>query len=147
MDNTVGNENIGSNDARAVNEDTATVDGDGQVLAIQSLEHGAVLQTGAVARFRSNDRMVGENILDLVGSEAGESATDSLERGVVWREDGDVRGGVNGAEERGCVKGTTERAQTSSGESVGSHQGQSKDRIDDVNDTSSEVYILRSVNM
>jgi hypothetical protein len=147
MDNTVGNENIGSNDARAVNEDTATVDGDSQVLAVQSLEHGAILQARAVAGLHSNDRMIGENVLDLVGSEASESATDSLERGVVWRENGDVRGGVNGAEEGGCVKGTTERAQTSSGESVGSHQGQSKDRVDDVNDTSGEIYILRSVNM
>jgi hypothetical protein len=108
MDDTVGNENIGSDDTCAVNEDTAAVDGDGQVLAVQSLEHSSVGQTRAVAWSRSHNRMVGENIGDLLRSKAGKTTANGLECGVVWREDSDVGGSVNGVQEVGGVKGTTE---------------------------------------
>jgi hypothetical protein len=142
VDNTVGNENIGGDDTRAVDEDTATVNGDGQVLAVQSLEHSSVGQTRAVTGSRSHNRMVGENISDLLRSKAGKTAADGLECGVIWRKYGDVGGGVNGVQEVGGVEGTTERAQTSSGESVGSAQRQSKNGVDDVDNTTSEVHIL-----
>jgi hypothetical protein len=147
VDNTVGNENIGGDDTRAVDEDTTAVDSDGQILAVQSLEHSSIGQTGAVTGSRSHNRMVGENIGDLLRSKVGKTAANGLECGVVWRKDGDVGRGINGVQEVGGVEGTTERAQTSSGESVRSAQRQSKNSVDDVDDTTSEVHILRMLTV
>jgi hypothetical protein len=119
MHNTVGNKHIGSNDACAVHEDLSVVDGDSQVLAVDGLEHSAVLEARAVAH----------------GA------------GVGGRENGDVRGGVDGADEARRVESTAEGGQACGGEGVGCDERDSEDVVNDVDDTAGEVDVLGIVNV
>jgi hypothetical protein len=146
MYNTVSNKNVGSENASIVHKDTPVVDGDGQVCTVHSLERSSVLQTRAVARDTTDNSMVRKDISDLLSGEVSKSGTDGLESRVVRREDSDVRCVVDGAREVGRVERTTERSQSSSAESVGSTYGQSKDMINNVNHTASEVDVLKFVN-
>lgn len=146
MYNTVSNKNVGSENASIVHKDTPVVDGDGQVCTVHSLERSSVLQTRAVARDTADNSMVRKDTSDLLSGEVSKSGTDGLEGRVVRREDGDVRCVVDSAREVGRVERTTERSQSSSAESVGSTCGQSKDMINNVNHTASEVDVLKFVN-
>jgi hypothetical protein len=146
MYNTVSNKNVGSENASIVHKDTPVVDGDGQVCTVHSLERSSVLQTRAVARDTTHNSMVRKDISDLLGGEVSKSGTDGLKSRVVRREDGDVRCVVDSAREVGRVERTTERSQSSSAESVDSICGQSKDMINNVNHTASEIDVLKFVN-
>jgi hypothetical protein len=146
MYNTVSNKNVGSENASIVHKDTPVVDGDGQVCTVHSLERSSVLQTRAVARDTADNSMVRKDIGDLLSGEVSKSGTDGLESRIVRREDGDVRCVVDSAQEVGRVERTTERSQSSSAKSVGGTCGQSKDMINNVNHTASEVDVLKFVN-
>jgi hypothetical protein len=146
MHNTVGNKHIGSNDACAVHEDLSVVDGDSQVLAVDGLEHSAVLEARAVAHGAGDD-VVGQDVLDLLRGQVGETTADGLEGGVGGRENGDVRGGVDGADEARRVESTAEGGEACGGEGVGCDERDSEDVVNDVDDTAGEVDVLGIVNV
>jgi hypothetical protein len=53
---------------------------------------------------------------------------------------------VDGVDEVGCVKGTAEGGETCSREGVDGSLGQDQQTVDDVDDTSGEVYVLIGVS-
>jgi hypothetical protein len=112
--NTVGNENIGDDDAGVVHEDASIVDGDGQFISVHCRESSSVLQTRAVAGFAANNSVVGKNVGNLLSGEVTKTRADSLESSVVGCEDGDVRCVVDSAEQLGRLERTAKRSQPSS---------------------------------
>jgi hypothetical protein len=143
VENTVGNQDIGSNNTSVVDKDTSVVDGDGQVGAVHRFEQSSVLQSGAVTRRVTNDSMVGEDASDLVSCEVGKTTGNGLESSVVWGKEGNV-----GRDwlEVGRVECTAERSQSSSGESFGVVYGKGENMVDDVDHATGEVDVLRSIN-
>ena len=66
MDDTVCNEEIGLDDFGAIDEDVFAINGNGKVVAVQSLEHRPVHERGAIAHGTGVDNMIPEDALDLL---------------------------------------------------------------------------------
>jgi hypothetical protein len=139
VDNTVGNQNIRSNNASAVDEDATAVDGDGQVGAVDRLEDSSVSETRAVAGRIANNSVVSEDTSDLVSGKVGKTTGNGLESRIVGSEEGDIGRDWH---QTSRVKRTNERAQSSSSGSLSVCWGNSKDMVDDVDHTAGEVYVL-----
>lgn len=141
MDDTVGNEDISQHNLGVVDEDTAVVDGDSQVSPVQGGNDSAIPDGRRVDRLSTNDSVVGKDTGDLLGGEVAKARADSLESGVVGSENGDILSGVDGIHEVGRIESTTERSEASSSGSAGDVLGQSKEAVDHVDDTASEVDV------
>lgn len=138
--NTVGDENVASDNAGVVDEDASLVDGDGQVGAVSSTENGSVGKTRAVAD-SAVDYVVGQDVGDVGGGKVSKTTTDGLESGVRGREDGDIRGVVDNIDKASGVERPAKGDQVGSGKSVGSILWQSKEVVNDMNDTTGEVNV------
>jgi hypothetical protein len=145
VDNTIGHKNIRSNNTGTVDEHLSVSDGDGQISAVSSLEGTSVSQRAAVADC-AGDNVVGKHAGDLLSGEVGKTGTDSLESGVVGGEDGNILGGVDGVDKVGSVESTGERSQSCGKSSLRGGLWQSKDSVDDVDNTAGEVNILSIVS-
>ena len=86
--------------------------------------------------------MVCQNVSDLLGSEVGKGRADVLECLVVGCEDCYIRCVVDGVDEIGCVESAAEGGEACSREGVYGSLRQDQQTVDDVDDTSSEVYVL-----
>lgn len=142
VDDTVGDQDISGDDLGVVNENTLVADGDGEHLAVGGGELSAVHEAGRVAD-GAGDNMVGQDAGEVLGGQVAESRANVLESLVGGSEDGDIGGGVDGVDEVSSDDGTTEGGETSSGEDIGRDHGDGQHSVDDVNDTTSEVYVLR----
>lgn len=143
VDNTVGNENVGSDDTSVVHEDTALTDSNGKLLSVGSRESSTVLEGRRVANTALSDDVVGKDAASVLSAEVAESRADVLESLVVGCEDGDVRCVVNGVEQLGRVDGSTEGNKVCSRKGIGSVLREGQNTVDDVDHTTSEVHVLR----
>jgi hypothetical protein len=143
--NTVGDENIRSDDAGTVHENLSISNGNGQVCAVDSLERSSIGQTAAVTDSSGND-VVSKDAADLLDGEVGKTRANSLESGVVGCKNGDIFGSVDSLDEVGSGEGTSEGRKTSSDGSAGGRVGNSEDSVNDVDDSAGEGNILENIN-
>lgn len=122
VNDTVGDQDVGSDNAGAVDENAAIVDGDGQILAVGCLENSSVAETRAVAKSSSDD-VVGQDISGLFGGQVSETGANSLESCVGRSEDGDVGSVVDCVSQVGRNDSSTKGSQSGGGESVSSFLG------------------------
>ena len=87
--------------------------------------------------------MVSKNAGNVLGAEVAKRRSNVLESLVVGGENGDVGSVVDGVKQIGRIDGSTEGRESSSGKCVGSVLGNSQHSVNDVNHTTSKVYILR----
>jgi hypothetical protein len=142
VDNTVGNEDVGSDDTGVVHEDTAVTDGDGELLAVGSGEGSSVLKGGRVANGALSDDMVGKDAGSVLSAQVAKSGANVLESLVVGSEDCDVGSVVDGFKQLCRIDGSTETNKVGSQQCVGSVLRDSQHAVDDVNNTTGEVNIL-----
>ena len=131
VQDTVGEQDVGGDDAGAVHEDFTVDDGDGDVVAAEG-GNCAVGQRAAVGDGAVDD-VVLQDRGGFFGGQVGEGGADVLEGGVVWCEDGQIGGGCDGFGEAGCVDGTEEGAETgflSDGADVRREGEQTIDNVD-----------------
>ena len=88
VNHTVCNEDIRLNDLCAIDEHIHAINRNGQVIAVQSLEHRSVHERRAISHGTGVDDMIPENALDLLGGQIGQGGSNTLERGIVGRKDG-----------------------------------------------------------
>lgn len=131
MEDTVGEQDVGGDDAGAVYKDFTVDNGDGDVVAAESgdcaVGKRAAVGDGAV------DDVVLQDRGGFFGGQVGEGGANVLEGGVVWCEDGQIGGGCDGFGEAGCVDGTEEGAETgflSDGADVRREGEQTIDNVD-----------------
>jgi hypothetical protein len=111
MHNTIRNQDIRSNDLRAINPDTALgIQSDSDAAAAKCLDSGAVLKTAGVGDSAVDD-VVGEHGGDVLGCGVLERGSDGLEGFVGGGEDGEVGGLVDGGDQVGGVDGAVEGGQ------------------------------------
>jgi len=103
MHNTISDENIRSDDLRAVHEHSSVVDSDSQVCAVNSRNDSPVHQTAAVSD-RAVDDVVCQDVGKVGCTETSETRADSLESRVRGREDGNVAEVVDDVDEAGASR-------------------------------------------
>lgn len=140
MKDAIVDENITVDNARAVHEDSA-FGGDGNVEE-RALErrHAGVAKECAVHDCAGND-VVLQDIDKLASGKAWDGARDSLESGVVRREDGDVGTSIKSANEvslSGCARESSEPCFE---QSVRRAERDGEDRVDDMDDAVIELDV------
>lgn len=144
VNDTTGDEDIRGNDTRGVDKNRAIVNGDGQILAVDSRDDGAVPQGAAVSDSAVYD-MVCEDVGQVSGGEGTETRADGLEGSVPGREDGYVAEAVDSGDEAGVGERAGEGGQAGGDGGVGGALGEGEDAVDDVDHTAGEVDVLYSV--
>ena len=140
MQDTIGQQDIGGDDAGAVDEDFAVDDGDGHVVAAKGGD-GAVGQRAAVSDCAIDD-VVLQNCGSLFGGEVGEDRADVLESGVVRSENGQVGSGVDGFSEVGCVDSTEEGAEPGFLSNSADVRRDGEETVDNVDNSAVEGNVL-----
>ncbi len=120
VDNTVGDEDVGGDNASVVHKDATITNGDGKLLSVGGGESSAVLKSGRVANSALGDDVVGKDASNVLSAEVTKSRADVLESLVVGSEDGDVGSVVDSVQQVGRIDGSTERSKVGSGQCVGS---------------------------
>jgi hypothetical protein len=144
--NTVRHQDVGNRHTGVVHKDASFLaNGDGEVVAAQCGKRSAVLEARRVAN-RAFDNVVAQNIGKVLVRDVSKSRANVAERLVGWSKDGDVGRSVNRLDEVGLVEGTTQRAETGSGQSVRGNLGENEESVNDMNDTTGEVDILHWVS-
>lgn len=142
VDDTVGDEHVGDDDLGLVDVDSAVVNLDVNLLTSSSGE-SAVLEVGAVAN-SVVDNMVPEDVHEIRLAGVGEDGANVGKGAVAGRKDGDVPGAGEVGDQLGLGESTSNGGEVGSNGSVGKVLGDSKNTVDDVDDTTSEVEILYS---
>jgi hypothetical protein len=115
---TVRHQDVGNRHTGAVHKDASFLaNGDGEVVAAQCGKGSAILEARRVAN-RAFDNVVAQNIGEVLVRDVSKSRANVAERLVGWSKNGDVGRSVNRLDEVGLVEGTTQRAETGSGQSV-----------------------------
>ena len=105
MQNTARDENIGVNDSSSVDKDCTILDRNVETAATKGLDR-AITERAAV-RDGAVDHVILENACQLAYAKAASCTANSLESGVGWRKDGNVRSGVKSGEKvggQGCSR-------------------------------------------
>lgn len=140
VQDTVGEEDVGGDDAGAVHEDFTVDDGDGDVVAAEGRD-GAVGQRAAVGDCAVDD-VVLQDRGGFFGGEVGEGGADVLEGGVVGGEDGEVRGGGDSFGKAGCVDCTEEGAETGFLSDGADVRREGEEAVNNVDDSTVEGNVL-----
>lgn len=143
MNNTVGDEHIGSDDASAIDKDTAIEDSNSQLGTIYRLQHGAISKVRAVSRSLGNNGMVCENADDLFRSQGSKSGANGLECLVGRSEDGDVLEALNCLDEVGSDERATKGSQTGSAQRIRGRDGDGENTVNHMDYTAGEVDVLK----
>jgi hypothetical protein len=144
VDDTVGDENIRDDDLGLVDVDSAVVNGNVKLLAIGSSE-STVLESAAVAKSVVYD-VVREDISEITLAGVGEDGTDVGKGTVVGNKDGDVPLTAEVGQNLGFCEGTSSGGKVGGDGSIGDVLGDAENAVDDVNDTTGEVEVLKSVS-
>ena len=139
--NAIRNQDVGSHDLGAVDEDGAVHNGDGHVVALECLDRGAVRQVSAVGNGAIDD-VVLEDARQLCHGQITDSRANGLESSIVGNEDGHVGQAVDGTDKVGVREGTGGGAQSSFYSGGGDVQWDGEHGVNHVKDTSSKVDIL-----
>ena len=140
VQDTVGEQDVGGDDAGAVHKDFTFDDGDGDVVAAEGRD-GAVGQRAAVGDCAVDD-VVLQDRGGFFGGEVGEGGADVLEGGVVGGEDGEVRGGGDSFGKAGCVDCTEEGAETGFLSDGADVRREGEEPVDNVDDSTVEGNVL-----
>lgn len=143
VQDTVREQDVGSDDTSAVDEDFALNDGDGDVVATESGDR-AVGQRAAV-RDGAVDHVVLQDLGGFFSSEVGQSRRNVLESSVDGSKDGEVRRRVDSFSQVRCIDGTEERAKSSLLSNSADIRRYSKKAVNYMNDSTIKGNVLGSV--
>lgn len=145
MYDTVSNKHVGNDNLGGVDPDTALlINSDGQVSTIERLQRCAILQAGAVSNSAADD-VVGQDAGNVLLSGVGQGGSNGGEGLVGRREDGKVRGLIDGADEVCGIEGAIEGCEVGSEGGLGGAHGEGENGVDDVDYTTGEVDVLVDV--
>lgn len=142
VDDTVSDENVGDDDLSLVDVDSAVVNLDVNLLTSSSGK-STVLEVGAVAN-SVVDNMVLEDVHEIRLAGIGEDGANVGKSAVAGRKDGDVLGAGEVGDQLSLGESASSGGEVASNGSVGEVLGDSKNAVDNVDDTTSEVEILYS---
>lgn len=115
MHDTASDQNVGSNNPRAIDEESAvSTSVDGDISAIHGLMASTIGQVSAVQWCGTIDNMVCQDRLQVSNGRIGESRANALESSVIWREDGNVLEAVDGVEKACSIQGSVQGGEVSS---------------------------------
>jgi hypothetical protein len=141
VQDTVGEQDVGGDDAGAVHVDVAVDDGDCDVVAAEGRDDGAVGQSAAVGDCAVDD-VVLQDRGDLFGGQVCEGGADGLESGVVGSEDGEVRCSGDGFGEAGCVHCVKEGAEAGFLGDGADVRREGEETVNNVDDSAVEGNVL-----
>lgn len=141
MKDTVSDEDVRNNDLGLVDKDSSVVDDNVELLTIGSSD-GTVLEIAAVAK-SVVDNVVLEDVLKIRLAGVSEDGANVGKGAVVGSKDGDVPLAGKIRQELSFCEGASSGGKVASDGSVGEVLGNGENTVDDVNNTASEVEILR----
>lgn len=147
MNNTVSDEDISNCNASAVDEDaTLLANGNSEVSAIECGQGSSILDARRVTDGTVDD-VVGQDICQITSGEVGKSRADILESLARRSKNSNIGYSVNSIEEVGVVQSTAKGGEVGGSKSVRDNFRENEESVDNVNHTTSEVDILRKINI
>ena len=143
VSNTVGNQDVSSDNLGAVDKNVSVLDPDVQVGALEGGD-GAIGNVGAVDNL-AGDHVVSEDAAQLLGGQAGDEVADGGKGIVGGDEDGEVGSGVEDILDSGLADGAKGGRQVRGEESVGDVGGEVEDAVDHVDCAAGVVDVLKRV--
>lgn len=141
MDDTIGDENIGSDDLGVADHDLAVLDSDRHLLAVDRLDLLSILEIGAVGH-GSVHHVVGQDGRELLNRQGGGGGGELGKCRVGRGENGNILELLDRLDQVGLGQGLGERLEVELGQSRRSGGRKSQDGVDHVDHTAVESNVL-----